>query len=132
MPLHFRALAITAAIVCFALSLIWLLAPQVLMTIWGIEYSDPVGLVGRRSAALFLGIGIMFLLARNSPPSRSRAALSTGFVIGCVALAALGAYEYASGHAGPGILSAVLVELSFALGFGLAERRETALAGALR
>ena len=103
MPLSFRNLAIVAAVVCFALSVTWLLAPDLLLAMWDVEYSYPVGLLGRRGSALFLGIGVMFLLARNAEPSTSRSALVSGFTIGCLALAALGIFEFFTGHAGPGI-----------------------------
>jgi hypothetical protein len=83
----------------------------------GCEFSYPVGLVGRRVAALFAGIGVIFFSARNAEPSSTRSALITGFVVGCVALAALGTFELATGHAGPGILSAVLFEIALALAF---------------
>jgi len=93
---------------------------------WGVEYSYPVGLLGRRGAALFLGIGVMFLLARNAKPSPSRSALASGFIVGCLALAVLGVFELFTGHAGPGILSAVAVEVALALAFLAATRTEGA------
>lgn len=75
------------------------------------------GLVGRRGAALFTGIGDMFFFARNAEPSLARSALLSGFVVVCIALAALGTFDLASGHAGLGILSAALVEVELALAF---------------
>jgi hypothetical protein len=56
----------------------------------------------------------MLFLVRNSEPSVSRFALSQGLAVGCIALAALGSIELATGHAGIGILSAVLVETALA------------------
>ncbi len=104
-------------LVCFALAVSWTLAPNTLLTVWGVEFSYPVGLMGRRTAALFGGIGVMFFYARNAEPSSARSALISGFVVVCIALAALGTFELASGHAGLGILSAVLVEVALALAF---------------
>jgi hypothetical protein len=75
------------------------------------------GLVGRRGAALFTGIGDMFFYARNAEPSLTRSALISGFVVVCIALAALGTFDLASGHAGLGILSAALVEVALAMAF---------------
>jgi hypothetical protein len=126
MPLTFRNLAIVATVVCFALSITWLLAPNLLLAMWGVEYSYPVGLLGRRGAALFLGIGVMFLQARNAEPSPIRSALASGFIVGCVALAALGVFELVTGHAGPGILSAVAVEVALALAFFASTRTDGA------
>ena len=113
--MNFRNLAILTSLVCFVLAVTWTLAPNSLLTVWGIEFSYPVGLVSRRGAALFAGIGVMFFRARNAEPSSARSALISGFVVGCVALAVLGTIELATGHAGLGILSAVLVEVALAL-----------------
>jgi hypothetical protein len=114
MSLNFRTVAIIAAVICFALAAVWLLAPSFLLSLWGVQYTYPVGLVARRGAALFLGIGVMLFLARNAEPSSSRFALSQGLAVGCIALAALGVIELVTGHAGIGILSAVLVEVALA------------------
>ncbi len=115
--MNFRNLAILSSLVCFTLAVTWTLAPNALLTVWGVEFSYSAGLVGRRGAALFAGIGVMFFYARNAEPSSARSALVAGFVVGCVALAALGTFELATGHAGLGILSAVLVEVALALAF---------------
>ncbi|HEY0231619.1 MAG TPA: hypothetical protein VGC55_10225 [Dokdonella sp.] len=92
----------------------WLFVPEVLPGIWGVAYSDETGVVARRGAALFLGIGVMFALARDAEPSPARSALCTGFAVACLALAVLGVFELARGRAALGILSAVAVELALA------------------
>ncbi len=98
------------------------LAPQVLLAIWSIEYSEAAGFVARRSAVLFAALGVMFYLVRNAPVSIARNALSNGFIVGCFGLAVLGFAEWLNGHAGPGILLAVLVEFALGLGFLQARR----------
>ena len=127
MPLSFRTLAAVSAALCFALAIAWLLAPALLLTLWGVGFSEPVGLVSRRVAALFLGVGIMFFMARNAGPSDARLALASGFGAACTGLAVLGGIEWLRGGAGPGILSAVVVEVALAaayLSFIRAERRQ--------
>lgn len=114
MPPNFRAVAIGASILCFALAGVWLLAPSMLLSLWGVGYGDPVGLIARRTAALFLGVGVMFFLARNAKPSLPRTALSLGLSVACMAVAALGVFELALGRASEGILTAVVVELGLA------------------
>jgi hypothetical protein len=106
----------TAAL-CFLLALVWGLMPDWLLSIWGLEYSLTVGIVARRSAMLFAALGVMFYLVRNESPSTTRHALSNGFMVGCWGLAALGFGEWLNGHAGPGILLAVVVELALGLAF---------------
>lgn len=113
--MNFRNLAIISSLICFTLVAIWMLVPGILLVAWGVEYSYSVGLLGRRSAALFAGIGIMFFLARNAEPSSARSALVIGLAVGSASLAALGGFELATGHAGVGILSAVIVEIALAL-----------------
>lgn len=117
MQLSFRALATFTAALCFLLALVWGLMPDWLLSIWGLEYSLTVGIVARRSAMLFAALGVMFYLVRNESPSTTRHALSNGFMVGCWGLAALGFGEWLNGHAGPGILLAVVVELALGLAF---------------
>jgi hypothetical protein len=122
MTINFKILAVLSAVLCFVLACIWMFAPDVLLAVWGVPYSEPVGLVARRGAALFVAIGTMFYMTRNSEISLPRYGLIVGFALGCVTLAALGVFERVSGHAGPGILSAVVVEVSFAVAFIIVAR----------
>ncbi|WP_455923245.1 hypothetical protein [Pseudomonas putida] len=115
MPLTFRRLALFCAILCFALAIIWGAYTERLLAFWDIPHSDVAALMGRRIAALLVGVGVMFFSARNCPPSPTRAALVRGFMVGCLVMAMLGLYDWLSGHAGPGILISVFAEL--ALGF---------------
>ncbi len=122
MQLSFRTLSIITSSLCFVLTLAWGMFPDILLAIWSIEYSEGAGFVARRGAVLFAALGVMFYLARNAPPSVARSALSNGFTIGCFGLAVLGFGEWLNGHAGPGILLAVLVEFALGLGFVQARR----------
>jgi hypothetical protein len=117
MQLSFRTLSTFTAALCFLLALVWGLMPDRLLSIWSIEYSLAVGVVARRSAMLFAALGVMFYLVRNEAPSITRNALTHGFMVGCWGLAALGFGEWLNGHAGPGILLAVVVELALGLAF---------------
>lgn len=120
MTIAFKPFALSAALLCVALALVWSVLPAVLLSLWSVPSSDAAGFLGRRMAALFLGIGVLLFRVRHAPPSPARAAVSTGLTAGCAALALLGAFELALGHAGPGILMAVAVEALLALGFFLA------------
>ncbi|VVM71325.1 hypothetical protein PS664_01811 [Pseudomonas fluorescens] len=122
MPLSFRTLATATALLCFALALVWGLRPELLLGMWGVTSSDATGLVARRSAALFLAIGIMFYRARHAPPSDTRRAMTSGFAIGCLVLAVLGVCEWFSGNSGPGIFLAVATETVLGLAFIQAHR----------
>ncbi|WLG30959.1 hypothetical protein [Pseudomonas lurida] len=122
MLLSFRTLATFTALLCFALALVWGLRPDLMLWLWSVEYSSATGLVSRRNAALFLGIGVMFYRARHARPSDTRRALTTGFITGCFVLAASGFSEWINGNAGPGILLAVVTETVLGLAFIQAHR----------
>ena len=122
MQLPFRTLSTFTAALCLLLSLVWGLAPQWLLTLWDMEFSFAAGLIARRTAVLFAALSVIFFLVRHEPQSASRNALSHGFVVGCWGLAALGFGEWLNGHAGPGILLAVGVELALGLAFFQARR----------
>jgi hypothetical protein len=126
MLLSFRTLATFTALLCFALALVWGLCPDLLLWLWGVEYSSAVGLVSRRNAALFLTLGIMFYRARQAPPSPTRNAMTSGFSGGCLVLAVLGLSEWFSGNAGPGILLAVATEAALGLAFVQVNRSSAA------
>lgn len=121
----FRYLATFSALLFFALAAIWLFAPATLLANWGVVFDGGVtGLVGRRAAPLYAGIGVALLLAREAPPSPGRTAVVAGFVTTCLLLALLGLGEWAVGHVEAGILPAVLVEVALALAFLFVVRAE--------
>ncbi|ALI04338.1 hypothetical protein C1Y08_24985 [Pseudomonas sp. FW306-02-F02-AA] len=128
MQFSFRTLSMFTAGLCFALALVWGFIPEVMLSIWSIGYSDATGLVARRSAMLFVALGVMFYQARNTPPSVSRSALSSGLVVAVFGLATLGVGEWLNGHAGPGILLAVAVEIALGLAFLQTRRAPVELA----
>jgi hypothetical protein len=117
MKLNFRNLALLSAILFLSLALIWMFAPDLALSSWGVEFSPEVGLVARRAAALYAGIGVMFFLARNAEPSPARSALLGGAIVTCLVLAVLGVFELATGHAKVGILTAVFIEVALVMAF---------------
>jgi len=124
MTLRFQPVCTIASVLCLALALVWLIAPELILWSWGVDYTASAGIVGRRSAALFLGIGVMMARMRTATPSTSRTALADGFALSCVILAALGLGELWVGHAGPGIALAVTVELLAAWALAFSVRTE--------
>jgi len=115
--LTFAVVSRVASAVCIMLAGAWLLAPHILMNLWQIESNDVAMLLSRRSAALFLGMGLILWLSRNSPKSAARDAIASGLFVACAGLALLGGYEFASGRAGSGIWLAVAVEAALAAAF---------------
>jgi len=115
--MKFRTMAVITAIVTFVLGAGYLFAGALVVGRWQLEPSEGVLLLGRRMGALYLGLGVIFLLARSAPPSVSRTALSAGAVATCLLLALLGVYELSAGRVGPGILASVAIETLLFLGF---------------
>ena len=115
MRISFRQLGIVTSALFLVLALTWMFAPQRLMETWGIVSTPMLELVGRRAAALYAGVAVMFWLARNAPPSPARAAMSKGLALACLILAALGIVELVAGHVTAGILIAVAIEVTLAV-----------------
>lgn len=115
--LSFYRLSIFCAILFTVLFTILMFAPVMLLSAWGVELTDSVGLVTRRIAALYAGIAVMYFFARNAEHSATRTALIVGTITACSILAILGVYEYVAGHASGGILISVLIEVALVLAF---------------
>ena len=115
--MRFRTIAVITAIGCFALGLGYLFAGALMVGRWQIQSTDSVLLLCRRIGAFYLGLSVMFFLARSAPVSVARTALSAGTAVAFSLLALLGVYELTAGHAGPGILVSVVIESIFALAY---------------
>jgi len=115
--LSFYRLSVFSSILFTILSIILLFAPVMMLSAWGVELTDSVGLVARRIAALYAGIAVMYFLARNAEHSATRTALIVGTITACLILAILGVYEFAAGHASNGILVSVFIEVVLILAF---------------
>ena len=126
MKLNFRIVAMTNALILFSLALIWMFAPNILLSSWGVEYSYAVGMLSRRGAATYAGVSVMLFYARNAPPSQIRSALVAGFGVACLTLAALGVMEFVTGHARIEILTAVFIEIAIAMTLWYANKEKAA------
>lgn len=126
--MNFRTVALTAAAITFVLGLGYLLAGAVVVGRWDLAPTTAVLLLGRRMGALYLGLSVIFFLARSAPPAPLRTALCVGTAFACLALASLGIYERSVQHAGSGILFSSAVETLLALGFISVILRERAAA----
>lgn len=115
--LSFYRLSVLSSILFSLLAIILMFAPDKMLAGWGVELTIAVGLLARRIAALYAGIAVMFFMVRNAEHSTTRTALIYGTITGCMILAILGVYEFATGHATSGILSAVFIEVVLSLLF---------------
>jgi len=124
--MNFKTLAVTTAIISFLLGLGYLFFGGIVVGRWQIQPTESVILLGRRLAALYIGLAVIFFLARSAPVSTARTSLSIGAAVALFFLAILGIYELLLGHVGRGILASVAVESLLAAGYFwilLAERK---------
>jgi hypothetical protein len=114
---NFRTVAVITAIVVLALGLGYLFAGALVLGRWQIQPTDSVLLLGRRLGALYVGLSVVYFLARSAPVSVARTALSAGSAVALSLLALLGVYEVEAGHVGLGILASVAIESILALAY---------------
>jgi hypothetical protein len=103
-----------------ALGARFIFAGATIMRDWGLEATEGPLILGRRIAALYFGLAIMFFLGRDVPPSTLRSAVSVGIGVALALLAALGVYERWAGRVSSGIIVPALIEAVFAAGFAWA------------
>nr|WP_315392368.1 hypothetical protein [uncultured Duganella sp.] len=115
MRFSFRAVAMVLALLLLLIGLVWLLAPDAMLSGWGVASTPSAALLGRRSAALYVGFAAMFYFARDAEPSAARSALVKGMVLACLMLAALGVLELRAGNVTVGILVPVVLEVTMSL-----------------
>ncbi|TAM48593.1 MAG: hypothetical protein EPN53_09695 [Acidobacteria bacterium] len=115
--MSFRTIAVITAIVTLVLGAGYLFAGTLLVGRWQIEPTASVLLLGRRLGALYLGLCVIFFLARSAPVSAARTALGAGTAAACSMLAFLSVYEFSAGRTGPAILASAAVEALLAIGY---------------
>ena len=115
--MNFKTMAVITGIVTLVLGVGYLFAGALVLGRWQLEPVDSVLLVGRRIGGVYLGLSLMYFLARSAPVSVARTALSAGTTVALSFLVVLGVYEFTAGHAGSGILVTAAIEFLLALGF---------------
>lgn len=117
MKLSFRGLSIATSLLFLLLGSMWFLVPGLPLSDWGLALTPSASVLGRRSAALYVGVAAMFFLARNAEPSTARSALAKGLVLICLMLATTGVADLVTGRVSPHIVVAVALEVALALAF---------------
>ena len=115
--MRFKTVAFVTAIILFVLGLGYFFFGAVIVGRWQVEPTTSVLLLARRIGSLYLGLSLIFFLARSAPKSPVRTALSAGTVVVTLLLAGTGAYELALGHVGKGILASAAVEFLLGLAY---------------
>jgi hypothetical protein len=115
--MKFKTIAMVTAFILFFLGLGYFFFGAVIVGRWQVEPSASVILLARRIGCLYLGLAVIFFLARSAPKSAIRTALSAGAVVVTLLLAGTGVYELVLGHVGKGILVSAAIEFLLALAF---------------
>jgi hypothetical protein len=115
--MKFKTVASATAIVVFVLGLGYFFFGAFIVGRWDVQPTTGVLLLARRIGCLYLGLAIVYFLARSAPVSTARTALSAGSLTALSLLALSGVYELSVGHAGKGILVSAAVEFLLALGY---------------
>ncbi len=115
--MSFKTIAIITAIIGLVLGVGYLFFGALVIGRWQLQSTESVLLLGRRLGAFYLGLSVIFFIARSAPVSVARTALSAGAAVILLLLVALGIYEFLAGHSGSGILVSVFIELLLSLGY---------------
>ncbi|MBP7881672.1 MAG: hypothetical protein KAZ68_01475 [Candidatus Methylopumilus sp.] len=115
--LSFYRVSVITSILLFLLASVLMFAPGQMLSSWGIELTDALGVLAKRMAAVYIGISVMLFFARNTEHSPARTAIIYGVRTTCLLLAVLGAYEFSVGHVTSGILPAIIIEIAIVIAF---------------
>ena len=84
---------------------------------WGIEATAGALIPLRRLGVIYFGLGLMFFLGRNAPPSDFRSAVCLVMAGAVAALAGLGLFEFLARRASAGIFRSVVSEAVLSAAF---------------
>ncbi|HEX7501799.1 MAG TPA: hypothetical protein VF451_00145 [Acidobacteriota bacterium] len=115
--MKFKTLAIITAVILFVLGLGYMFFGALIVGRWDVVPTESVLLLARRIGCLYLGLSVVFFLARPAPASATRTALCAGTAVVTSLLAGSGVYEFAVGHAAGGILASAAIEFLLAVGY---------------
>ncbi len=115
--MKFKTLSSITAVILFALGIGYIFFGALIVGRWEIAPTESVILLTRRIGSLYLGLAVVFFLARPAPVSVARTALSAGAAVVTSLLALFGVFEFAVGHAAKGILASAAIEFLLAVGY---------------
>lgn len=95
----FHVFACTIAGLTTLLSLVLLLVPEIIITLFGMEQAVAASVMGRRAAMLFLGYSVMLWSVSNAPHSAARQSILKGIAALMLGLACAGVFEFLRGTA---------------------------------
>lgn len=107
----FRVFACATAGLTTTLSLVLLLAPELIVMLFGMEQAVAASVLGRRASMLFLGYSVMLWSVLDAPHSAARQSILYGIAVFMLGLACTGVFEFLRGAATWPIVLASAAEL---------------------
>lgn len=106
----FQSLALVMTAACIGLGARFLFFGRGLLTEWGLESTAGALILLRRMSLMYLGLALVFFIARTAGPSDIRSAVC--LIMGGIAvlLAGLGLYEFLARRASAGIFRSAVAE----------------------
>ena len=119
--------AITAVIFAY-LFLTLLLDSETFITDLGLQSSEPALILARRASIFMLGISVLMLGSINLPNSKARQIVCLATGITMFGLSCTGTYELIKGTVNSSMLTAIIIETTLWISFGIiffTNRRKT-------
>ena len=115
--MSFQAIALVMTVAGSLLGFRFIFAGGSVLDEWGIERTAGALVLFRRIGAIYLGLALMFFLARAAPASEIRSAACLVSSSAIALLACLGLFEFLMRRAGAGIFRSIVAEAALAAGF---------------
>ncbi len=119
----FRLTATIGTAMCAGLFLLCFFVPTTFVMLYGASADAGAAFMGRRASVLFLGLAVIFWLARDAERSALRDAICFGAAVAFGGAALTGFWSYFSGTSGPQMILSALGEAGLAALFFLSTKR---------
>lgn len=115
--MSFKNVATFSAALFAVLFLTMMVAPHLATESWGLEATDEVQFMGRRTAAAYLGFAVLSWLVRSVTNSETIRIVALGLSTSLIFVAIVGLWEMIWGIGATGLILSVVVELGLAAAF---------------
>jgi hypothetical protein len=119
----FKMTATIGAAMCVGLFLMCFFVPATFVMLYGASADTGAAFMGRRASSLFLGLAVIFWLAREAPRSTLRDAICYGAAVAFGGAAVTGLWSFLAGTSGLQMILSAAGEAGLAALFALSTRR---------
>lgn len=119
----FKLTATIGTAMCASLFMLCFFVPATFVMLYGASADAGAAFMGRRASVLFLGLAVIFWLARDAEKSRLRDAICYGAAVTFAGAALTGMWSYIAGTSGPQMILSAAGEAGLGALFYLSIRR---------